>query len=97
MIRDPNESPLDHAVRKLERALAALEQKMVAQAGSPTGGFDQERAKLEAELERSRDRERKLEEAGAAASDALGRAIEEIRSALSGARAPERAQEAAGE
>jgi len=93
MIRDPNESPLDHAVRRLERALAALEQKMAGRAGSSDGLFDQERVRLAAELDRSRDRERELEEAGAAASEALGRAIEEIRAALEGAKTPEPAGE----
>jgi len=93
MIRDPNESPLDHAVRRLERALASLEQKMSGRVGLSDGLFDQERVKLAAELERSRDRERQLEEAGAAASEALGRAIEEIRTALDVAKTPEPAGE----
>jgi hypothetical protein len=77
---------LDLAVRRLERALAVLEQRMserVREAGAEAGGlFDADRARLAAELDASRSRERALEEAGAQASEALGRAIGEIRSAL---------------
>lgn len=77
---------LDLAVRRLERALAVLEQRMserVREAGAEAGGlFDADRARLAAELDASRARERALEEAGAQASEALGRAIGEIRSAL---------------
>ena len=47
-----------------------------------TGLFDQDRSRLAAELDAARARERALEEAGAQASQALGRAIEEIRAAL---------------
>ncbi|HEY5107507.1 MAG TPA: DUF4164 family protein [Caulobacteraceae bacterium] len=77
---------LDGAARRLERAMALLEQRMahkVAEAGANAGGvFDQDRAKLAADLDAARSRERVLREAGAQASDALGRAISEIRSAL---------------
>ncbi|HYE46860.1 MAG TPA: DUF4164 family protein [Caulobacter sp.] len=77
---------LDLAVRRLERALAVLEQRMserVREAGAEVGGlFDADRARLAAELDAARARERALEEAGAQASEALGRAIGEIRAAL---------------
>jgi hypothetical protein len=80
------ESTLDLAIRRLERALAVLEQRLadrVARAGAEAGGlFDQDRAKLAAELDQARARERELEEAGAAASAALGKAIAEIRATL---------------
>ncbi|MDO8296832.1 MAG: DUF4164 family protein [Caulobacter sp.] len=79
-------SALDLAVRRLERAMAMLESRMsdkMAEAGAAAGGlFDQDRARLAAELDAARARERALEEAGAQASQALGRAIEEIRAAL---------------
>jgi hypothetical protein len=79
-------SALDLAVRRLERAVAMLESRMaekVAVASAEAGGlFDQDRARLAAELDAARARERALEEAGAQASEALGRAIEEIRAAL---------------
>lgn len=93
MIRDPNESPLDLAVRKLDRALLALEQKLAVRVGPADNLFDQDKVLLAAELERARERERQLEEAGSAASLALGRAIDEIRSALDDAQAPEAAGE----
>lgn len=79
-------SALDLAARRLERAVAMLESRMaekVAVASAEAGGlFDQDRARLAAELDAARARERALEEAGAQASEALGRAIAEIRAAL---------------
>ena len=79
-------SALDLAVRRLERALGVLEQRMaerVREAGAEVGGlFDNDRARLAAELDASRAREKSLEEAGAQASQALSKAIAEIRSAL---------------
>jgi hypothetical protein len=82
------ESALELAARRLERAIMALEQRLgerVKAAGAAAGGlFDQDRAKLAAELDEARARERMLAEAGAEASAALGRAILEIKSALNG-------------
>jgi hypothetical protein len=90
MIRDTaGESALEQAARRLERAVALLEQRLAQRAGPPgaeTGDlFDQDRSQLAAELDRARARERELESAGAQASAALGRAIQEIRTALNGA------------
>lgn len=86
MTGEPGETALDLAARRLERAVAMLESRMadkMAQAGAEAGGlFDQDRANLAAELDAARARERLLEEAGAQASEALGRAIAEIRAAL---------------
>ncbi|HEX2560046.1 DUF4164 family protein [Phenylobacterium sp.] len=80
------DSALDLAIRRLERAVAVLEQRLadrVARAGAEAGGlFDQDRAKLAAELDQARARERELEEAGAAASAALGQAIAQIKATL---------------
>jgi hypothetical protein len=86
---------LDLAVRRLERAVGALEQRLAAKAAEPVrapapaltsaepGLFDdQERIRLIADLDAAREREKALEEAGEQASAALGRAIAEIRSAL---------------
>jgi hypothetical protein len=85
----PSESALDLAAKRLERAIALLEQRLAVrlkEAGAEADGlFDQDRAKLAAELDQARARERELEEAGAEASAALGRAILEIRTALNGA------------
>ena len=77
---------LDAAIKRLERATATLQQRLanrVQEAGAAAGGvLDQDRAKLAAELDAARARERDLMAAGADASAALGRAIEDIRAAL---------------
>jgi hypothetical protein len=85
---NPGDSALDVAAKRLETALHVLEQRLsrrLKEASAEAGGlFDQDRAKLAAELDAARARERELEEAGAQASEALGRAIQEIRAALNG-------------
>jgi hypothetical protein len=77
---------LDVAIRRLERAMALLDQRLahrLAEAGAQVGGlFDQDRAQLAADLDASRARERELEEAGAQASEALAKAMDEIRAHL---------------
>lgn len=92
---------LDLAVRRLERAVSSLEQRLAAKAAEaksapssrtadvsgapslfPEAFGDEERARLVADLEAAREREKALEEAGEQASVALGRAIAEIRAAL---------------
>jgi hypothetical protein len=82
------ENALDLAARRLEQAIHVLEQRLAQRlkaAGDEAGGlFDQDRANLAAQLDEARARERDLEEAGAEASAALGRAIVEIRAALNG-------------
>lgn len=82
------ESALDLAAKRLDNALHVLEQRLaqrLKQASAAAGDlFDQDRANLAAELDAARARERELEEAGAQASEALGRAIQEIRAALNG-------------
>jgi ElaB/YqjD/DUF883 family membrane-anchored ribosome-binding protein len=81
-----DEGILDTAIQRLDRAVTQLEVRLdvlIAEAGSGNGElFDQDRAKLAAELDTARARERDLEEAGSQASAALGRAIADIRAAL---------------
>ena len=80
------DGPLDLAARRLERALAMLEQRIqrrVADASAQSdGAVDQDRSQLAAALDTARARERELESAGEAASVALSRAISEIRAVL---------------
>jgi hypothetical protein len=77
---------LDVAIHRLDRALGQLELRldamMTAASSQSTGLFEQDRAKLAAELDAARSRERELEIAGAIASQALGRAIADIKAAL---------------
>ena len=77
---------LDVAIHRLDRAVAQLELRldsMVTQAGNGNAAiFEEDRAKLAAELDAARSRERELEIAGALASQALGRAIADIKTAL---------------
>ena len=85
---NPGESALDVAAKRLESALHVLEQRLTLRlqaASADAGGlFDHDRSMLAAELDAAKARERELEEAGAQASQALGRAIQEIRAALNG-------------
>jgi hypothetical protein len=82
------EAALELAVRRLERALALLEQRLaqrIAEASAGAGAaFEDDRTRLAAALDEARAREHDLEEAGQAASAALARAIAEIREALGG-------------
>jgi hypothetical protein len=86
------ESALDLAARRLERAVETLQQRLAERPERPDRPepsesadlFADDRAQLAAELDRSRAREKALEAAGAEASEALGRAILEIRTALDG-------------
>jgi hypothetical protein len=80
------EGALDLAARRLERAVSLLEQRIaqriaLASAGAGTA-FDEDRGRLATALDDARARERELEEAGEAASQALARAIGEIRATL---------------
>ncbi|MEH6677886.1 DUF4164 family protein [Phenylobacterium sp.] len=89
MFRDPaSESAIDQAAKRLERAIALLEQRLGERSrrdAADTGGlFDEDRARLAADLDQARARQHELESAGAEASAALGRAIVEIREALDG-------------
>ncbi len=77
---------LDVAIRRLDRAVGQLELRlaaMMSEVGQANASlFEQDRAKLAAELDACRGRERELEIAGALASQALGQAIAEIKAAL---------------
>jgi chromosome segregation ATPase len=75
------ENALGLATRRLQAAVAALEQRLARRQGGGAAA-EAERARLEADLETARARERDLETAGAQASEALTRAIADIRAAL---------------
>ena len=81
-----DDNALDQAAKRLDRAVALLEQRVTHRAnlaGEESGGlFDQDRARLADQLDQARAREKALEAAGAEASAALGRAIAEIEAAL---------------
>jgi len=79
------ESALELAAKRLDRALATLEQRL-AQAPAASGSdlFGAASPGLAAELDSAKARALELEAAGAEASAALGRAIHEIRTALNG-------------
>jgi hypothetical protein len=78
-----DESPLDQAARRLDRAIALLEQELAGRSTAGAGElFDPARNGLAAELERSREREGALAAAGADASRALAKAIAEIEALL---------------
>ena len=80
MIRN-GEGALEAASQRLTRALETLEERLQNRpADGETGNGDAER--LQGELSAARERERALEEAAAEASAALGRAAEQIRTAL---------------
>lgn len=87
MVSEVNsENRLDLAVRKLERALTTLEQRLshrLAEAGAKVGGlFDQDRARLATELDAAHGREHDLREAGAQASTALATAIAQMKATI---------------
>jgi hypothetical protein len=87
MTVEPGQSGrLDIAVRRVERAMMLLEQRLarkVAEAGAQAGDlFDHDRAQLAADLDSCRGRVRELEEAGAQAAAALDAAMAEVRAVL---------------
>ena len=83
------EGVVELAARRLDRALALLEQRLAQKIEQASAGadaaFDQDRAQLAAALDDAKAREKELEEAGQAASAALSRAIAEIRATLGAA------------
>lgn len=89
MAEDPQEGgaegALEAAAKRLERAVGLLKGRVRAlksQAGASAGGlFEEDRAQLAQQLDDSHARERTLEEAGAEASAALGRAIAVLKEA----------------
>jgi len=75
---------LEAAARRLDRAMTRLETRLaerLASAGD-SGAFAEDRARLAADLDAARARERALEQVAAEASEALGRAASEVRAAL---------------
>ena len=80
------ESRIDRAIRRLDRAATSLEQRIarrIAQAAAQGGTMvDVDRARLAAELDAARGRERELEAAGAEASAALAEAAAQLKVAI---------------
>ena len=71
---------LEEALRRLDQALAQLEARLASaptqtEASAANSLFEEDRARLAAELDAAKARERELESAALAASQALGRAI----------------------
>jgi hypothetical protein len=85
-LEEGREGHIDQALKRLERAANLLEQRIsrrIAEADSQSGSaVDADRARLAAELDAARGRERDLEAAGAEASKALDNAIAQLRAAL---------------
>ena len=79
---------LSNAIDRLEKALSALESRFRAlttiSARGEGDAFDHDRARLAADLDQARARERALEEAAEEASAALGRAATQVRALLNG-------------
>jgi Domain of unknown function (DUF4164) len=86
MTTEATDGVLETALQRLDRAVAQLEVRVNSLVNAAEGAngelFDMDRAKLAAELDAARARERDLEAAGSQASAALGRAIADIRAAL---------------
>ena len=86
MTSEATDGVLETALQRLDRAVGQLEVRVNSLANAAEGAngelFDMDRAKLAAELDAARARERDLEAAGSQASAALGRAIADIRAAL---------------
>jgi hypothetical protein len=76
------DSGLELAARRLELALAGLEARLQRRADLGGSAFADDRARLAAELDAARARERNLERMAEEASAALGRAATEVRAAL---------------
>ena len=79
-----SETIIDQAAKRLDRAVILLEQRLSRLSGEAEAGglFDQDRSNLATQLDAARARERDLVEAGQQASQALDRAIHQIRAAL---------------
>lgn len=77
---------LDLAILRLERATNLLEQRL-SQGGDPGAGglFDLDRARLAADLDACRARERELREAAQQAAEAVDKATAAVTAALSAA------------
>ena len=98
MTTEATDGVLEAALQRLDRAVAQLEVRVNSLVNAAEGAngelFDMDRAKLAAELDAARARERDLEAAGSQASAALGRAIADIRAALGDGELVEETEEA---
>jgi hypothetical protein len=81
-----SESGIERSVRRLDRVVTQLDQRIarrIALAEAQSGSLvDVDRARLAAELDAARSREKELEAAGAEASLALAEAIAQLRATL---------------
>ena len=77
-----SEGLLAHAVQRLERAVALLEASAGAQPPESARRTDDRAEALVIELDAARHRQREVEVAAAGASEALGRAMVEVRRTL---------------
>jgi uncharacterized membrane protein YccC len=79
-------SEVSQAAQRLERALSALENRiraLKAQSGRGAGDlFDQDRSRLAEELDAAKARESESRELAIEASEAVARAMKEVRAAL---------------
>jgi hypothetical protein len=86
MLDDAPGSRIDLAIRRLDRAVTLLDQRIgrrIVEAEAQSGSLvDTDRARLAAELDAARGREKELEAAASEASAALANAITELRLAL---------------
>ncbi len=83
---DNGETPLEAAIKRLERAVAVLDGQVTQLSGRADGAagglFDVDRSQLAVELDAAKARERAMADAGAATAEALDRAIASVRQAL---------------
>jgi hypothetical protein len=86
LLEADRENRIDQAMRRLDRAATVLEQRLsrrIAEAEAQGGSLvEADRARLAAELDLARARERDLEAAGAEASRALANAIAQLSAAV---------------
>lgn len=77
------------AISRLDRAISQVEAKLnrLQSAARETGDADADRARLAEELDRARASESAMADAAQTASEALGEAIEELRTAAQDAEA----------
>ncbi len=83
---DNGETPLEAAIKRLERAVAVLDGQVTQLSGRADGAagglFDVDRSQLAVELDAAKARERAMADAGAATAEAMARSSASVRQAL---------------